>query len=155
MTGHDTTESLRPRRFLNPGLIALVLAGGTVGTAVRAWCEEAFGTAPGSWPWSTFAINLLGSFLLGWLVATLAARGGDHGGRRIVRLAVGTGVLGGFTTYSTFILEVDELVRDGQLGLGAAYALGSVVLGVLLAAVGMLVGGSAKPAQTDPDGPGR
>lgn len=103
----------------------------------------------------TFAVNMVGSFLLGLLVAVLAARGDDVGPQRLVRLALGTGVLGGFTTYSTFIVEVDELVRDGHLELGAGYALGSVVLGILAAALGIVLGGAAPSPEIDPDEVGR
>jgi len=123
--------------------LALVVAGGTVGTLVRALLEDAFGAGRGEWPWATFAINVVGSFLLGLLVAALAARGGDER----IRLALGTGVLGGFTTYSTFIVEVDRLVADGHLGLGTGYALGSVVVGVLAAAAGARLGGLAGAAR--------
>ncbi|WP_255956231.1 MULTISPECIES: CrcB family protein [Aeromicrobium] len=136
------------------GPVLLVLIGGAVGTLVRAVLEDTFAAGPGEWPWTTFAINVSGSFLLGALVSALAVRGDDSGGRRRVRLAVGTGVLGGFTTYSTFIVEVDELLRDGALGLGAAYALGSVVAGVLAAGLGVLLGG-ARTTSVDPDEAGR
>ncbi|GAA3534071.1 hypothetical protein AFL01nite_21060 [Aeromicrobium flavum] len=130
----------QPPPWTQPGLLALVLLGGAAGTGVRAALEQASPAASGAWPWSTFAINVLGSFLLGLLVLVLAGVG-DEGTRRRLRLALGTGVLGGFTTYSTFIVEVDGLLRDGATGLGVAYALVSVVLGVLAAALGMLLGG--------------
>lgn len=125
---------MRDRRTAT--MLALVVLGGAVGTLVRVLLEDAFGAGLGEWPWATFAINVAGSFLLGLLVAALAARGGDER----LRLALGTGVLGGFTTYSTFIVEVDRLLADGHLGLGAGYALGSVLLGVAAAAVGVRVG---------------
>lgn len=130
------------RAHLRLGLITLVVAGGTVGTLVRAVAEDAFGAHAGEWPWTTFAINVLGSFLLGLLVAVLT-RVGDESR---VRLALGTGLLGGFTTYSTFVVEVDQLLRDGHLGVGAGYALGSVLLGVTAAAAGVLLGGSRRGA---------
>ncbi len=135
-------------------LIALVALGGTVGTAVRALLEETFPAQPGHWPWATFGINVGGSFLLGLLVAVLAARGSDEGRRRLLRLGLGTGVLGGFTTYSTFIVEVDGLLRDGYLELGAVYAVGSVVLGIVAAALGIVLGAAPPPA-IDPDEVGR
>ncbi|MFS0884136.1 FluC/FEX family fluoride channel [Aeromicrobium sp. 179-A 4D2 NHS] len=116
--------------------LALVLAGGTVGTLARAALEEGFGAGRGEWPWATFGINVVGSFLLGLLVAVLVVRGGDERWR----LALGTGVLGGFTTYSTFIVEADRLVADGHVGLATGYALGSVVLGVAAAALGTALG---------------
>lgn len=123
-------------------LAALVALGGAVGTSARAGLEAAFAPEAGTWPWTTFAINLVGSFLLGVLLERLARSGPDDGWRRRVRVLVGTGVLGGFTTYSTFALEVDRLVDAGHAGLGVAYALGSVVLGVLASGAGILLAGT-------------
>lgn len=116
--------------------LAPVLAGGAVGTLARAALEEGFGAGRGEWPWATFGINVVGSFLLGLLVAVLVVRGGDERWR----LALGTGVLGGFTTYSTFIVEADRLVADGHVGLATGYALGSIVVGVVAAALGAALG---------------
>lgn len=116
--------------------LLLVLAGGTLGTLARAALVAVAEPDPGAWPWATFGVNVVGSFLLGVLVAVLVGRGA---GERW-RLALGTGVLGGFTTYSTFIVEVDRLVADGHLTLAGGYALGSVVLGIAAAALGVVVG---------------
>ena len=126
-----------PSRWALAGLVA---AGGTAGTATRwAVARLADGTA-GTWPWPTFGVNVVGSFALGALLALLG-RGRDEGWRRAVRLGAGTGVLGGFTTYSTFAVETDTLVRDGHLLLGGACAVVSVVAGVGAAALGTLVAG--------------
>ncbi len=123
--------------FAQPGLLALVAAGGAVGTTAR-WAVARLMDAPdGTWPWPTFAVNVVGSFLLGALLAGLGQA--DEGRRRQVRLGAGTGLLGGFTTYSTFALEVDVLARDGYLVLAAAYAVTSVVVGVAAAAAGAVV----------------
>jgi fluoride exporter len=123
-------------------LAALVALGGAVGTSARAGLESAFAPEAGTWPWTTFTINLVGSFLLGVLLEHLVRSGPDDGWRRRVRVLVGTGVLGGFTTYSTFALEVDRLVDVGRPGLGVAYALVSVVLGVVAAGAGILLAGA-------------
>ncbi len=127
--------------FLHPGVFALVVAGGAVGTALRATIEDAVPAGVGQWPWATFTINLVGSFLLGVLLALLSGRGPDEGKRRLLRVTFGTGVLGGFTTYSTFIVEVDRLLRDGFAATGTAYAVTSVVLGIAAAFLGMLTAG--------------
>ena len=89
------------------------------------------------WPWVTFWINVVGSVVLGALLEALSRAGDDSGWRRAVRLGVGTGVVGGFTTYSTFVLEIDQLARAGALPLAAAYALISVIVGLAAAAAGM------------------
>lgn len=125
-------------------LAGLVALGGAVGTTARALLEQAFAPVPGSWPWTTFWINLAGSFVLGALLETLLRSGPDAGWRRGVRLGCGTGVLGGFTTYSTFAVEVERLASGGHAALGAAYALGSVVLGVAAAVVGITLAAAAR-----------
>ncbi|MET1132273.1 MAG: CrcB family protein [Aeromicrobium sp.] len=127
--------------FLQPAVLALVLVGGAVGTAARALLADAFPVHDGTWPWATFGVNVSGSFLLGVLVALVSTREGGSGRWRLVRPALGAGVLGGFTTYSTFAVEVDRLLDGGSLGLGLGYAGASVVLGVLAAALGVLLGG--------------
>ena len=125
-------------------LAGLVALGGAVGTTARALLEQAFAPAPGSWPWTTFWINLAGSFVLGALLETLLRSGPDAGWRRGVRLGCGTGVLGGFTTYSTFAVEVERLASGGHIALGAAYALGSVVLGVAAAVGGIALAAAVR-----------
>ncbi len=114
----------------------LILAGGSLGTFARWWLEDRFGAPPGSWPWVTFWINLSGSFLLAALLDALAATGEDTGWRRYVRLGVGTGVMGGYTTYSTFAVEAVTLGRSGSIGLMLLYGGGSVLLGLALAYAG-------------------
>jgi CrcB protein len=115
---------------VRPAWLLVILAGGTVGTAVRAGLESAFSPAPGQWPWTTFWINASGALVLGVLLTLLAEIGPDRGWLRGIRLGVGTGVLGGYTTYSTFSVETLLLLRSGGWLLGLAYALTSVVVGV-------------------------
>lgn len=120
-------------------MLLLVIAGGAVGTSLRAWLEAAIVSPHGSWPIATFGINLTGSFLLGLLQESLLLGGPDGGWRAVLRLAVGTGVIGGFTTYSTFILEVDSLLGGGAVPVGLAYAVTSLVLGIGGALLGVVV----------------
>ncbi len=131
---------------------ALVAVGGVPGVAARALLEGAFPAAAGAWPWTTFAINLVGSFVLGALLESLLRAGPDAGRRRDVRLGVGTGVIGGFTTYSTFVLEVEALLTGGHAVAGVAYALVSVVLGVA-AAIGGMAGARSVAARAAAPGP--
>lgn len=123
------------------GNAALIVAGGTLGTALRAWMELSFGATGATtdqWPQTTFWINVSGSLMLALVLETLAA-GEDVGWRRSVRLGVGTGILGGFTTYSAFSLETVELLRNGQWLSGVGYATSSVGCGIAAAVVGMLL----------------
>lgn len=119
-------------------MAALVAAGGATGTAARAHLEAAFAPAPGAIPWVTLAINVAGSFALGALLELLLRTGPDTGWRKAVRLGCGTGLIGGFTTYSTFVLEVDQLTRDDHLLVAATYTVVSLVAGLAAAGAGLL-----------------
>lgn len=113
----------------DPLLLAVVFVGGAIGTAVRSLLSDAFPHPDGGWPWTTFSINVIGALLLGMLLESLVRSGEDSGVRRLLRLGVGTGVMGGFTTYSTFMVETTEL----SWLLGALYVVATVVVGALAA----------------------
>ena len=115
--------------------LALVAAGGCAGTLVRAALERAWPASPGHLPVTTLALNVVGALALGLLLGAL----GEIHPR--LRLALGTGVLGGLTTHSTFILESHRLLTSGGDGghpvLGAAYLVGSMVAGLVAAGLGL------------------
>ena len=106
--------------------------------AARA-LEHARPAAPGHLPTTTLAINVVGALALGLLLGSLGEQ------RPRLRLALGTGVLGGLTTHSTFILESHRLLASGgaagRPALGAAYLLGSMAAGLAAAAVGLWLAG--------------
>lgn len=111
--------------------VLLVALGGTVGTAARL----ALGLAlpdPGGFPLAVLLANLLGALLIGVVAARLPASAD-------LRLLLGTGVLGGFTTYSAFMTGTAALWDTAPL-LAAAYAAGSLVLGLAAAALGLRLG---------------
>lgn len=143
-----TTE--RPPH-LRWGLLGLVALGGAIGTGVRAVLADAFPAHDGL-NWVVLAINVVGAFCLGLLLESLAHRGPDVGRRRTVRLLVGTGVLGGFTTYSTLADDTAQLLDVSRWGAGSGYALLSVVLGLLAAAIGSWLAGRFRPRRTEPAG---
>ena len=115
--------------------LALVAAGGCAGTLVRAALERAWPASPGHLPVTTLALNIVGALALGLLLGALGE------GRPRLRLALGTGVLGGLTTHSTFILESHRLLTPGGDGghpvLGTAYLVGSMVAGLVAAGLGL------------------
>lgn len=118
--------------------LALVAAGGTVGTAAREGITIVL--APiGDFPLATFIINITGAFLLGLLLEALARGGADGGARRTLRLLLGTGALGGFTTYSTLATDSALLLRHGDALVALEYALGTLLLGALATWTGVLV----------------
>lgn len=118
---------------------AWVALGGAVGAVARYGVALAFAplAARTGFPLGILVINVLGSFLLGLTVA-LVGRGVWP---EVARLAFGTGVLGAFTTFSTFSVDIDGLLERGAAGTALAYALGSVLLGVLAAVAGRVLGG--------------
>ena len=122
---------------LSPAFLGLVALGGACGTLARYGAERLLGSADGL-PVGTLTVNLLGAFMLGVLIEGLALRGSDAGHRRAARLLLGTGFLGGFTTYSALAVESDGLLRDGRVGLAIAYALTTVVVGLLMSLAGIL-----------------
>ena len=130
----------KPRRPRGRALAAVGL-GGAAGTLARAALEAAWPHDAAHLPAATLTINLVGALLLGALTGFLAAVGPDEGGRRLVRLAAGTGLMGGLTTHSTYILEVARLLQHDRAALAAAYLLGSFAVGVAAAAVGLTLGG--------------
>jgi fluoride exporter len=117
-----------------PNLL-LVMAGGAIGAGFRfqlgRLALHQFG--PG-FPWGSLIVNLLGGLLIG-VLAGLLARFGEAG--ESLRLFLGIGILGGFTTFSAFSLETINMLNRGQLGSAAAYVTVSVVGSVLLLMAGL------------------
>jgi len=110
--------------------LLLVFVGAGLGGVLRHWIAMAFANAVGNdVPYGIFFINVTGSFAMGLLVGWLAFRAGP-GWTRQVQLFVATGVLGGYTTFSTFSLDSFRLIERGQFGVAALYIGGSVLVGV-------------------------
>lgn len=128
-----------PTHHRDPRLVLVVAVGGAVGTLARHLVSSA-SAGGGGFPVTTLGINLVGAFVLGVLLEALLRHGRETDRARRLRLGVGTGVLGGFTTYSTLAVEIERLLTDGQVATAAAYAAASVVLGLLVCGAGVLVG---------------
>ncbi|MFN3651789.1 MAG: fluoride efflux transporter CrcB [Armatimonadota bacterium] len=113
-----------------------IALGGAAGSVTRyllgSWLTARVGAG---FPWATLAINITGSFLLGLLYAVGRERLPEP-----VRLGLGVGVLGGFTTFSTFSVELLQLLARGQSAQAAGYAAASLLFGVLAAAAGAALG---------------
>jgi CrcB protein len=122
-----------PRRRIDLRELGAIFAGGAIGGAVRTALEQAAPARPGAWPWTTFSVNVVGCFLLGYFVSRLQERlpVTAYG-----RPLLGTGLCGALTTFSAFQLELLRLLDHGELSLGALYAGGSVAAGF----AGVLVG---------------
>ena len=117
----------------------LVAIGGAIGSVARYGLGVAAGRwAPNAgWPVGTFAANVIGGLLMGLLVGWLAFRGGAQ--QEAVRLFAAVGLLGGFTTFSSYSLEAVQMIERRQIGLACAYVVGSVVLAILALFVGLMI----------------
>lgn len=115
-------------------LVAAVAVGGVAGALARDTLYLAWSTPPGTVSWATVVINLSGSLVLGALLVVLAERFHRN---RFARPLLGTGVIGAYTTFSTFMVQTAELVRDGHDLAAAIYLVVSLVGGLAAAAGGM------------------
>ncbi len=115
----------------------LAALGGALGALARWALAAAMPHSPGGWPWSTLLVNLVGCLAIGVLLAVLLERFPDS---RRLRPFLAVGVLGGFTTYSTFAVDVVELTGAGRAPVAVAYVLASVLGGVFAVVVGLTIG---------------
>lgn len=134
--GQASGRPARPPRRLRPLAVdlAAVGAGGALGSTARYLVELAVPTVPG-FPWPTFTVNIVGSFVLGLLMVYLLDVWPP---RRELRLLLTTGIIGGFTTFSSFATEVALQLRAGGIALADAYALSSLVAGVAAVWAGVM-----------------
>jgi CrcB protein len=115
--------------------VALVIAaGGAVGGGARWLVNQAVPTSPSGFPWSTFAENVTGCFLLAVVMVFLLDVWPPH---RYARPFIGIGVLGGYTTFSTYTSDTRVLLDSGQALLALAYLFGSVAVGLLSVVAGL------------------
>src|SRR6187401_499844 len=119
----------------------IVFIGGGIGAALRHGFNIAFARLLGTaFPYATLFENVSGSLAMGLLVGWFALRSGaDAGVPQHWQLFLTTGILGGYTTFSTFSLDVGVLYERGALGLAALYVLASVVLSIAGLFAGMAV----------------
>lgn len=120
-------------RTLDPAVLAVVAAGGVLGAEARYGLNLLLHTGTGHWPLATWLENVSGAFLLGALMVVLTELTSPH---RLVRPFLGVGVLGGYTTFSTATVEVQNLVRAGHQVLAPAYLLGTVVAALTAVTLG-------------------
>ena len=116
----------------------VVALGGGIGACLRYLIGLVPLKEPFTFPVKTLFINLLGCFVIG-LIAAIAAKTTSLSPRTV--LFIKTGLCGGFTTFSTFALETETLIKTGHIGLAVLYVALSVVVGVGLAFAGQVVVG--------------
>ena len=111
-----------------------VSIGGALGASARYGMTQLITVPPDSFPWATFWTNVSGSFALGVVLAIVLERFPPS---RYARAFAATGFLGAYTTYSTFAVETDLLVKNGHTGIAAAYVFASFVVGFAAVFLGM------------------
>ncbi len=113
------------------GVIAL---GGGLGALARYGLARLWPAAPGHFPWATFITNVAGCFLIGVLMVLITEVWTAH---RLVRPFLGTGILGGFTTFSTYAVEFHNLLRPNTIGLAFGYLAGTLAAALLATTAGV------------------
>ena len=109
-----------------PDVLVAIALGGALGAPARYGVAQLVHVAPGTFPWSTFWTNVTGCFALGLVLIFVLER---FPPTRYLRPFLATGFLGAYTTYSTFAVETDLLVKDGHGGIALAYVVASVLGG--------------------------
>ena len=108
--------------------LAAIFVGGALGTLVRAALDTVIHPDPQHWPWPTFAVNIVGAFLVGYFTTRLLERLPLSNYRRPL---LGTGFCGGLTTFSSVQVEDVGMIEHGHWILATAYTFSSIVLGFL------------------------
>ncbi|MEU3738042.1 fluoride efflux transporter CrcB [Streptomyces sp. NPDC032198] len=110
-------------------VVAVVAVGGAIGASARYGASLIWPTVPGAFPTTTLLVNVIGCAVMGAFMVILTEARTPH---RLLRPFFGTGVLGGFTTFSTYALDIERLVDAGHARTGLAY-LGLTLLAALAA----------------------
>jgi fluoride exporter len=137
MTGGPPDQTPAPRLPVVRGqgpAVAVVAAGGVLGALARWGVGLALPAPAGTFPWATLGINVLGSLLMGVLVVVVTEVTDAH---PLVRPFLGVGVLGGFTTFSTFATDTQSLLAGGHRATALAYLAATVVGAVGACALGV------------------
>jgi len=123
-------------RIADPLVLLVVALGGGLGALARYGLARWLPTRPGAFPVATFAVNVIGCVAMGVLMVLLTEVWVAH---RLLRPFLGVGVLGGFTTFSTYSAEIRTLLESGAVGMGLGY-LGATMVICLAAVVAGMAG---------------
>jgi fluoride exporter len=118
---------------VRPAVLLAVAAGGMVGALARYAAARAWPVHADGFPWTTLAVNASGCLLIGVLMVLLTERDPAH---PLLQPALGTGVLGGYTTFSAYAVELERLLEAGRVGTGLAYGGVTPVVALAAAAAG-------------------
>ncbi|WP_210578513.1 fluoride efflux transporter CrcB [Streptomyces sp. GESEQ-4] len=120
--------SRRAGRHGQASVVAVVALGGAIGAVARYAASLWWPTQPGGFPWATFWTNVIGCAVIGVFMVVITEVWSAH---RLVRPFFGTGVLGGFTTFSTYAVDIQKLVDAGHLNTALAYLAGTLLAALM------------------------
>ncbi len=129
----DASAQRRPRSW-DPAVLAAIAAGGVLGAEARYGLSVLIPHQPGQWPMATWLINVSGCFLIGILMVVITELTSPH---RLVRPFLGVGVLGGYTTFSTAMVDVQQMALAGHGGAALGYLIATVTAAVAAAFAGV------------------
>jgi len=129
--------SRRRRRRAQPDVLAAIAAGGALGSPARYEMTRLIHVSKGTFPWATFWTNVTGSLALGLLLILIIERFPPS---RYLRPFVAIGFIGAYTTFSTYMVDTDVLIKDGHAAIGVTYLLASALAGLAAVWVGIVAG---------------
>ncbi|MHB8467347.1 MAG: fluoride efflux transporter CrcB [Acidimicrobiales bacterium] len=127
-----------------PDVLAAIAAGGALGAPARYEMTRLIHATTGTFPWATFWTNITGSVALGFLLILIIERFPPS---RYLRPFFATGFLGAYTTFSTYMVDTDTLIKDGHLAVGVAYLFASAAAGFAAVWAGIIAGRLVPVAQ--------
>jgi fluoride exporter len=139
-----TREADVPPPRIHTTALGAVAVGGALGAMARWGVAKALPHDSGQFPWSTLLTNVLGCFLIGVLMVLVVERWPAH---PLVRPFFGTGILGGFTTFSTYTVDIRAMVAADRPASAAAYLVATLVVGLAAVVLGLRVTGRAITAR--------
>jgi CrcB protein len=142
---HLQANRRSPHAWARPSVLIAIAAGGSLGAPARYALTVAIPVSKAGFPWATFWTNISGSFALGLLLTLVVERWPPT---RFVRPFAAVGFLGAFTTWSTFVVDSDELLAHGHVAVAGAYLGASLVCGLGAVYVG-IVGGRMWPVTSE------
>ena len=120
----------------DPRVVAAVSLGGALGAPARYGVARLVDITPGTFPWETFWINVSGSFAVGFVLVVVLE---SFPPTRYIRPFVATGFLGAYTTYSTFVVETDLLIKNRHWSIALSYLAASLATGLSAVWIGMVL----------------
>ena len=124
----------RRARSWDPVVLAAIAAGGVLGAEARYAMSVLMPHDPGQWPWATWLVNISGCFLIGILMVIITELTSPH---RLIRPFLGVGVLGGYTTFSTAMVDVQQMALAGHAAASLGYLVATVSAAVAAAFTGV------------------